>query len=69
MTSFPISTDQISIQWLSKVLNCDVSNFHIEPLGEGIGIIGLVTRLTLKDKTVQKHLSLSFSHPLPTIEQ
>jgi len=63
MTSFPISTDQISIQWLSKVLNCEVSNFHIEPLGEGIGIIGLVTRLTLEGQNCPKTLIAKFQSP------
>jgi hypothetical protein len=33
-------------QWLSAVLNAPVSDFDVEPLGEGAGLLGLLTRVT-----------------------
>ena len=32
--------------WLSGSLRYHVNDFTVEPLGEGIGVIGLVTRVT-----------------------
>lgn len=65
MPSFPVSIKQLNKQWLAKVLNCDISSFQIEPLGEGIGIIGLVTRLTLEGKNCPKSLIAKFQSPSP----
>ena len=33
-------------EWLSEVLNAPVSDFDMEPLGEGAGLLGLLTRVT-----------------------
>ena len=65
MPAFPDSIKQLDKPWLEKTLNCDISSFQIEPLGEGIGIIGLVTRLSLKGKNCPKSLIAKFQSPSP----
>ena len=47
MSSFPTSPEELSPQWLTDKLGYDVTSFHIEALGEGGGLLGLVTRLHL----------------------
>jgi thiamine kinase-like enzyme len=47
MNKFPSQPDQLTKAWLSESLGYNVNDFTVEPLGEGIGVIGLVTRVTL----------------------
>ena len=47
MADFPQSPDAIDASWLSSVLGKPVSEFTVAPLGEGVGILGLVTRVTM----------------------
>jgi thiamine kinase-like enzyme len=47
MNKFPSQPDQLTKTWLSESLGYNVNDFTVEPLGEGIGVIGLVTRVTL----------------------
>ena len=47
MSSFPTSPEELSPQWLTDKLGYDVTSFHVEALGEGGGLLGLVTRLHL----------------------
>jgi hypothetical protein len=65
MPAFPVSIMQLDKQWLEEALNCNISSFQIEPLGEGIGIIGLVTRITLVGKNCPKSLIAKFQSPSP----
>ena len=48
MSSFPTSPEKISAKWLTDKLGYAVESFNIEALGEGGGLLGLVTRLHLK---------------------
>ncbi len=48
MTIFPVTPDEITADWLTRVLGCTVNSFTAEPLGEGGGLLGLVTRLHLE---------------------
>jgi hypothetical protein len=47
LSSFPTSPEELSPQWLTDKLGYQVTSFHIEALGEGGGLLGLVTRLHL----------------------
>lgn len=47
MTDFPVSPTGLSNEWLSKALGYPVHSFEVEPLSEGGGLLGLVTRLHL----------------------
>lgn len=47
MNKFPSQPDQLTKTWLSESLGYPVNDFSVEPLGEGVGVIGLVTRVTL----------------------
>ena len=46
--AFPISPESLTTEWLSDVLGTRVTAFDVSPLGEGVGILGLVTRVTLE---------------------
>jgi hypothetical protein len=48
LSSFPTSPEEISAQWLTDKLGYEIESFYIEALGEGGGLLGLVTRLHLK---------------------
>lgn len=48
MSGFPVRPEELSAPWLSRVLGSDVASFGLEPLGEGAGMIGMSTRLTLE---------------------
>ncbi len=45
--TFPATPDALTAAWLSQALGYHVSDFYVEPLGAGSGIIGLVTRVHL----------------------
>jgi thiamine kinase-like enzyme len=47
MNKFPSQPDQLTKAWLSDSLGYAVNDFSVEPLGEGVGVIGLVTRVTM----------------------
>jgi hypothetical protein len=48
LSSFPTSPEEINAQWLTDKLGYEIESFNIEALGEGGGLLGLVTRLHLK---------------------
>lgn len=48
MDKFPAQPDQLTKAWLSKSLGYAVNDFSVEPLGEGFGVIGLVTRVSME---------------------
>jgi hypothetical protein len=47
MSDFPTTPDALTNEWLSDSLGTKVASFEVERLGEGAGLLGLVTRLTL----------------------
>ena len=55
-TRFPIPPEELTTDWLSTVLDCSVEAFSVKPLGEGVGILGLVTRVTLDGENCPKTL-------------
>ena len=63
-TPFPISPEELTTHWLSAVLDCQVDAFSVKPLGEGVGILGLVTRVTLQGKAGPKTLIAKFQSPV-----
>lgn len=63
-TRFPISPEELTTDWLSTVLDCSVEAFSVKPLGEGVGILGLVTRVTLDGENCPKTLIAKFQSPV-----
>jgi hypothetical protein len=47
LADFPTSPDQLTNEWLSSALGAPVTGFDVQLLGEGAGLLGLVTRLDL----------------------
>ncbi len=62
--SFPITIEALSKEWLSDVLGTTVQSFSAEPLGEGVGILGLVTRVTLQAGNFPATLIAKFPSPV-----
>ena len=48
MADFPTTPEALTSEWLSEALGFEVLGFDVERLGEGAGIIALVTRIALK---------------------
>lgn len=46
-TRFPTTPEELTATWLSERLGYQVRSFTVEPLGEGGGLLGLVTRAHL----------------------
>jgi len=65
MNDFPTTVTQLSCGWLSRVLGFEVSAFKAEALGEGIGVIGLVTRVNLEAETGPKSIIAKFPSQVP----
>ena len=65
MTDFPVSIAELSREWLSKALGCEVTGFEAAPLGEGVGLIGLVTRVELQSDTGPASVIAKFPSPIP----
>lgn len=61
--SFPRSPEQLTSEWLGSVLGTRVRSFDISPLGEGIGILGLVTRIRLDADDCAPTLIAKFPSP------
>lgn len=61
----PKSPQELSSAWLSAVLGHRVSDFEVEPLGAGAGIIGLVTRVHLQGANGPGSLIAKFPSPVP----
>lgn len=47
MSTFPTRPEDLTPEWLSASLGAEVESFDVERLGEGAGLLGLVTRLRL----------------------
>lgn len=47
MSTFPTHPDQLSAKWLSSTLERPISDFTVEYLGEGAGLLAWVTRVKL----------------------
>ena len=62
--TFPTAPDSLSTEWLSQVLGQPVESFSVKPLGEGVGILGLVTRVNLVGEGCPKTLIAKFQSPV-----
>lgn len=60
MSGFPTSIEQLSQEWLSEALGINVRSFTASPLGEGVGILGLVTRVRLESESGPETLIAKF---------
>lgn len=61
---FPTSPDQLSTDWLRHALGFALSDFEVEPLGAGSGIIGLVTRVHLASPAGPPSIIAKFPSPV-----
>jgi len=62
--TFPAGPEALTAEWLSQALNSEVEAFSVKPLGEGVGILGLVTRVTLEGKGCPPTLIAKFPSPV-----
>ena len=60
MSNFPSQPHELTKAWLSDSLDYAVDEFSVEPLGEGVGVIGLVTRVTMDTSEGQKTIIAKF---------
>ena len=63
-TPFAISPEALITHWLSATLDSQVDAFSVKPFGEGVGILGLKTRVTLEGKACPKTLIAKFQSPV-----
>jgi hypothetical protein len=63
-TPFAISPETLITHWLSAALDSQVDAFSVKPFGEGFGILGLKTRVTLEGKACPKTLIAKFQSPV-----
>ncbi len=63
--SFPVTIEDLTTDWLSEVLGYTVHEFTAAPLGEGVGILGLVTRIKMKSDGGPATLIAKFPSPYP----
>ncbi len=47
MPDFPHQPEQLTADWLSETLGAAVSDFSIEQIGVGVGLLGRLYRVTL----------------------
>lgn len=57
--------DDLTTDWLGEALGCNVRSFVAAPLGEGVGILGLVTRVHLESSDGPETLIAKFPSPFP----
>ena len=60
MASFPTTVEQLTNDWLGESLGTTVSSFTAAPLGEGVGVLGLVTRVHLESESGPETLIAKF---------
>ncbi len=60
LSSFPTNPEELTALWLTEKLGYPVKSFDIEALGEGGGLLGLVTRLHLTASEGPKTLIAKF---------
>ncbi len=60
LADFPTSIEQLSNEFLSEALGTNVRSYTAAPLGEGVGILGLVTRVELDSDSGPKTLIAKF---------
>lgn len=65
MKFFPKTTTELTAEWLSAELGHPVSSFKVAPLGEGIGVVGLVTRVTLVSESGPTSVIAKFPSLVP----
>ena len=63
-TPFAISPEALTTLWLSAALESQVDAFSVKPFGEGVGILGLKTPVTLEGKACPKTLIAKFQSPV-----
>ncbi len=61
MSKFPTNPEELSLVWLSDTLGYEVKGFEINRLGEGIGIMGMVNRMTLDAEKGPSSLIVKFA--------
>ena len=67
MTDFPVTPEALTAEWLSNAFGFPVSGFEVTRLGEGAGIIAMVTRVRLTtDSGNPRSVIAKFPSPNPT---
>ena len=61
MLKFPTQPEELTKGWLAEALKISINSFEVNLLGEGVGVIGLVTRVTLDSDEGPKSLIAKFA--------
>ncbi len=65
MAFFPMSVNEVTGDWLSEVLGYPAELKDIRPLGEGFGVLSLVSRIKLDSALGPKSLIAKLPSPVP----
>ena len=65
MSTFPTSIEELTGEWLSQAIGTTVESFEAAPLGVGVGVLGLVTRVTLVSTSGPKTVIVKFPSSAP----
>jgi len=66
--NIPVTPDELTTAWLSEKLGFAVREFEVQYFGEGAGIIGLVTRVTISPEDGSAIKSIIAKFPSPAAE-
>ena len=65
MNSFPKTMTELTSGWLTQALGYPVTEFRAEILGEGVGVIGLVTRVFITSESGPDSVIAKFPSQVP----
>jgi len=65
MSDFPTTPDELTAGWLSTVTRRTVKRFDSAPLGDGMGVIGWVNRVTLETAEGPSSVIVKFAAKAP----
>ncbi|NBP53753.1 MAG: hypothetical protein EBU67_05580 [Actinobacteria bacterium] len=77
VAAFPIQPEQLSSEWFTKTLRAsgklastnEVSGFEVGFIGDGVGLLGMVLRVSLKYARAEgagpASVVIKFAHPVP----
>jgi len=66
MPSIPLTFNEVTPQWLSEVLDANVTSFESEKIGEGVGLMGDIYRVELNYASNESEMPPSVVVKLPS---
>ncbi len=66
MPNIPLTFNEVTPQWLSEVLNANVTSFESQKIGEGVGLMGDIYRVELNYASIESEMPPSVVVKLPS---